>query len=456
MTSIEPVPESAKTRTISSVNGTAVLRFSPGGFDVPEQDTKRREEVLGRIRAATGHARERAPAALTRELTARQSFALLASMIISFLAGSSAPTPLYALYQAKWGFSSITITVIFGVYALAVLGSLLTAGSLSDYVGRRPVLFVAVGLQAAAMVIFATASGVSQLLLARVVQGLSAGAALGALGAGMLDLDRAKGTIANSVAPMVGSATGGVVSGFMVQFLPAPTHLVYLAMLAVFAAQAIGVARMPETCVPRPGALASLRPRFHLPSELRGPVLLATPLLVAAWALVGFYGSLAPTLVRRLVGGNSVMLGGLSLFALAASGAVTVLVLHASTARTMMLAGASGLLAGNAITLLAIGHGSALGFFAGTIVAGAGFGAGFQGALRSVIPLAPPHARAGVLSVLYLISYLAMGLPAVLAGIRVVHGGGVSNAAREYGAMVMLLATAALVGVATRRQSARA
>lgn len=150
------------------------------------------------------------------------------------------------------------------------------------------------------------------------------------------------------------------------------------------------------------------------------------------------------------------MLGGLSLFALAASGAVTVLVLHASTARTMMLAGASGLLAGNAITLLAIGHGSALGFFAGTIVAGAGFGAGFQGALRSVIPLAPPHARAGVLSVLYLISYLAMGLPAVLAGIRVVHGGGVSNAAREYGAMVMLLATAALVGVATRRQSARA
>jgi hypothetical protein len=433
------------------------LRFPRGAFGVPvaERGTKRREEIVGKIRAATGRVRLGAPAALTRELTAAQSFALLASMIVSFLAGSSAPTPLYAFYQAKWGFSPITITVIFGVYALAVLGSLLTAGSLSDYVGRRPVLFVAVGLQAAAMVIFATATGVTHLLVARVVQGLSAGAALGALGAGMLDLDRAKGTVANSVAPMVGSATGGVVSGFMVQFLPAPMHLVYLVMLGVFAVQAIGVVRMPETCARRPGALASLRPRFHLPDELRAPVLLATPLLVAAWALVGFYGSLAPTLVRRLVDGNSAMLGGLSLFALAASGAVTVLVLQSNTARTMMIAGASGLLAGNAITLLAVGYGSSLGFFAGTVVAGAGFGAGFQGALRSVIPLAPPHARAGVLSVLYVISYLAMGLPAVLAGVRVVHGGGVSNAAREYGAMVMLLATAALVGVVTRRQAAR-
>ena len=90
-------------------------------------------------------------------------------------------------------------------------------------------------------------------------------------------------------------------------------------------------------------------------------------------------------------------------------------------------------------------------FFVGAVLAGAGFGAGFQGAIRTVVPLAPPHERAGVLSILYVISYLAMGLPAVLAGLLVVHGGGIATTAREYGIAVMLLAATALAGLLARR-----
>ena len=63
---------------------------------------------------------------------------LLASIILAFLAGSSAPTPLYSVYQAEWGFSPITTTIVFGVYALAVLAALLTVGALSDYLGDAP------------------------------------------------------------------------------------------------------------------------------------------------------------------------------------------------------------------------------------------------------------------------------------------------------------------------------
>ena len=126
------------------------------------------------------------------------------------------------LYQAAWGFSPITITVVFGIYALAVLAALLVVGALSDYVGRRPVLLAATLLQAVTMVIFATAHGVGALVVARVIQGLSTGAAAGAVGAGMLDLDRAKGTIANAVGPMLGTATGALVSGLMVVFCPRP------------------------------------------------------------------------------------------------------------------------------------------------------------------------------------------------------------------------------------------
>src|SRR3984893_3844554 len=130
---------------------------------------------------------------------------LLASIIVSFLAASSAPTPLYAVYQARWGFSAITTTVIFGVYALAVLSTLLTVGKISDYVGRRPVLLVAIAVQALAVTLFATAASTPALLVARVVQGLSTGAAVGAVGAGMLDIDPTRGALANSVAPSIGT-----------------------------------------------------------------------------------------------------------------------------------------------------------------------------------------------------------------------------------------------------------
>jgi len=134
-------------------------------------------------------------------LSRNAAFYLLASITVSFLAGSSAPTPLYGLYQAQWGFSPIMVTVIFGIYALAVLVALLFAGRLSDHVGRRPVLMVATAVQAATMVLFATASGVGELMLARVIQGLATGAAVGAVGAGMIDLYKERGATANAVAP---------------------------------------------------------------------------------------------------------------------------------------------------------------------------------------------------------------------------------------------------------------
>jgi len=369
-------------------------------------------------------------------LPARVAFYLQASVVVSLLASSSAPTPLYPVYQAEWGFSPVTVTVVFGVYALAILAALLTVGSLSDHVGRRPVLLPAIVVQAANMVVFATAGGVPALLAARVVQGLATGAAVSALGAGMVDLDKAKGTIANSVAPLTGLALGGIGSGLLVQYLPAPTRVVYVVLGAIFVLQAIGIALMPEPSPPRPGALASLRPRFALPPAARRPLLAAAPALVAVWALGGFYGSLGPA---------SLVLGGFAVFVLAAIGAVAVLVLRAAPPRTVMVLGVIALLAGVGVTVLAITAASATVLFAGTAIAGTGFGAGFQGAIRTVLPLAAPHERAGVLAIIYVVCYLALGLPAVLAGLLVMHGAGLIPTARDYSAGVMVLAALALL-----------
>jgi MFS family permease len=384
-------------------------------------------------------------------LSKTAAFYLQASIVVSFLAGSSAPTPLYGVYQAAWHFSPITTTVIFAIYAIAVLATLLVAGSLSDHLGRRPVLIAAALLQAVTMAIFATANGVGALLAARVLQGFATGAATGAVGAGLMDIDRAKGTIANAVGPMVGTGTGGLLSALLVEFLPAPTVLVYAILGVVFLVQAIGVAAMPEPGSPRPGAFASLRPRLRLPPALRQPVLLAAPALVGAWALAGFYASLGPTLLRRLAGSGSLALGGVALFVLAAGGAATVFLTRGQAARSVMALGTAALVIGVGTTLVAIANASVATFFAGTAVAGAGFGAAFQGAIRSVVPLAAPGERAGVLSVLYVVAYLAMGVPAVFAGIRLAGGAGIFATAREYGLCVMLLAALALAGTRVRR-----
>lgn len=400
-----------------------------------------------------------APPAATRRPAPGAALWLFASLVVSFLAASSAPTPLYAVYQAEWGFSAITTTVVFGVYALSVLLALLVLGRLSDHVGRRPVLLAAVGGQLVALALFATAAGVPELLLARVLQGLATGAAMGALGAAMLDVDRERGTLANTIAPGIGTALGALGSGLVVQLLPAPTRLVYLVLAAVFAVQAVGLLLVPETVGRVRGALASLTPEFGLPRELRGPVLIAAPVLVAVWGLAGFYASLGPGLLRSLTGSGSAVVGGSGLAVLAGVGAVSVSVLRAAPAGRVMLVGAAALVSGMALTLLALPTGSVALFYAGTAVAGIGFGSGFQGGIRTVVPLAAPHRRSGVLSLLFVVSYLGMGLPAVVAGFLVVHVNGLLATAGEYGGFVALLgltALAGLVGSAVRQSGRRA
>ncbi|MFC0040257.1 MFS transporter [Actinomadura rayongensis] len=381
---------------------------------------------------------------------------LLASIIVSLLASSSAPTPLYATYQARWGFSPITTTVVFGAYAVAVLVALLIFGRLSDHVGRRPVLFAALAVQAATMVVFAYAGDVGVLIGARIVQGLATGAAVGAIGAAMLDVDRTRGTVVNSVAPGFGTAAGALASALVVRFLPAPTHLIYLMLMAVFLLQIVGVAVLRETVTAKPGAIAAMVPEVRIPRRVRRPMAIAAPVMFAVWALAGFYGSLSPALTAGLVHSRSALYGGLGLFTLAGVAAVSVLLMRDVRVRPVMYVGTGALIVGVIGTLLAVDAGSTLGFFVGTAVAGLGFGSGFQGGIRMVAPLAEPHERAGVLSATYVVCYLGMGVPAVIAGVLVVHGGGLLVTAREYGAAVVLLAAIALVGLLLDRPKAQA
>lgn len=183
----------------------------------------------------------------------------LAVALLGFLAASSAPTPLYQLYQHAWQFSPATLTLVFAVYALSLLAALLTVGSLSDYLGRRPVIFVALLLESVAMLLFIQAESVPWLLAARLLQGFATGMATSVLGAALLDTDREQGPLVNSLAPLLGMACGALGTSVLVEFAPWPLRLVYGVLLALFVVLALLVWRLPESVSRQPGALRALR-----------------------------------------------------------------------------------------------------------------------------------------------------------------------------------------------------
>ncbi|CAI8873724.1 Drug efflux protein [Pseudomonas chlororaphis] len=383
-------------------------------------------------------------------LSNRSRLLFLAITLLSFLAASSVPTPMYHLYQEVLQFSSATLTLIFGVYALSLLAALLTVGSLSDYLGRKPVIFVALLLDILAMLLFIQADSVAWLIAARVMQGFATGMATSVLGAALLDTDRQQGPLVNSVAPLLGMACGAMGSGLLVEYAPLPLQLAYWLLLVLFVAQALYVWRLPETVSAQPGVWASLRPTLHVPPQARRALWLALPVDVAVWAVGGFFLSLAPSLVRTATGSTSNLIGGGLVAVLTLSGALMIVSQRHRPADKVLRLGASLLAVGIGLILIAVHAASLPLFFLGTLVTGGGFGSGFLGALRSVMPLALPHERAGLMSAFYVLSYLAFCLPSLLAG-NLTRSFGLIATTDGYGAVLILLSLAALLGLLRQR-----
>ena len=381
--------------------------------------------------------------------TASRHMAALALTLASFLAASSAPTPLYRLYQQAWGFSSGMLTLIFAVYAFSLLVALLTTGALSDYLGRRPVILAALVLEAISMLLFAHAQDAQALLWSRVVQGFATGMASSALGAALLDLDRERGTLINMLAPMIGMAAGVFSANQLVTYGNDGLHQIYWWLLLVFAASACAIAVMPETVSRRPGALAAMRPRIRLAAHIRPAFVRMAPMDIAAWALAGFYLSLGPTLLRSITG--STLMAGLAVCINTLSAAAAIWLLRHWQAQRMLRFGGVVLPLGIVVLLLGVATHDMVLMVAASVIAGAGFGVGFQGALRSVLPLAETHERGGLLSTIYVLSYLAFSLPAIAAGLLTQRFGLVPTTTYGYGVMLIALALLALAGTRQKR-----
>lgn len=384
------------------------------------------------------------------------AFWSVAALLVLVLAASGVPSPLYRVYQERFGFSSGVLTTVFAVYAFALLMALLVVGALSDHIGRRPVLAGGLLLEAGAMVLFLLAGDVGWLMAARIVQGLATGAMTGALGAALLDFqssDRPLGPLVNSASPGFGLSLGAVGAGLLVEFVPAPTEWVFGVLTAVFVLAALAVLRLPESSPRLPGALASLRPQVHVPPAQRAAFFVVLPCLAATWALGGLYASLGPSLVAGVFGLDDHLVGSLLILALNGTGLVGSLTMRGLAPERGMVVGALVFAGGVGGTIGALAAGSLPLFFVAAVVSGFGFGSAFLGAMATVTRGVAPGERAGLLSSVFIVSYLMFSVPAIAAGIAagVV---GLTRTAEIYSAGVIVLALSAAAALLVRRRTA--
>jgi hypothetical protein len=300
------------------------------------------------------------------------------------------------------------------------------------------------------MAMFMAADSAVTLIAARALQGFATGLATAAIGAAILDIDRNRGTILNSITAFSGLTAGSLGAAILVTYAPDPRQLVYVVLLVLSAAEAFVLWSMAETAQLRAGAVASLRPHVSVPAQARDVLIRLTPVTIASWALGGFYFSLMPALVRVATGVTVPVVGGLVVSALTLSGVLSVLSLRTVAPGRMLSRGIAALAFGVAVTLAGVHAQLVWLMLLGTVIAGVGFGAVFSGTMRTMLPLARTDERAGLISAFYVEGYLAFSLPAVVTGLAVPMVG-LTFAANVYGAAVIAMALLSMVAVRLSR-----
>jgi len=380
-----------------------------------------------------------------RPLPRSVAYLLAAAAIGLALFASGTPSPLYGTYAELWGFDSLVLTLVYATYAFGVLASLILAGRLSDEVGRRPVLIIALATLAAVTVPFMVADSVVWLFVARGIQGLATGLVLSAAAAALLDLHKNRDPVAvgltNGVASTIGLGAGVMVSAAIVQYLPAPRVLPYVLLAALFLIALAAAWRLREPVEVAPGARIRLTPQQpYVPPVARRPFLLASLAVLSSWSIGGLFLSLGPELSAIVYSSdNHVVVSGLAIFLLAGTATASQLLFGRAAPWIGAVYGSLALGAGMAMIVAGSAADSAILFTLGAIVTGAGFGVAFLGGLRSLSAAIPPEHRAATMSAFYVVAYGSLSVPAVIAGL-VVEPLGVQETFEIFGSAIVGLA----------------
>ncbi len=360
----------------------------------------------------------------------RAGFWLVAYAFAVTMAFSAIPTPLYVLYQARDGFGSLTLTVIFAVYAAGVAVSLLLAGHLSDWAGRRRMLAAAMAVNLVSGVLFLTWLSVPGLLVARFVSGISIGLLTATATAHLTELHRAgrtgrsaggsAGSLADTVstaANLGGIGLGPLLAGLLAQYAPDPLHLPYWVAEGLLLVGLLLLAVVPET-VTRPEPRPAYRPqRVSVPVAARPAFFAAGAAGGVVFAVFGLFNSLAPSFLAGPLHQHSHALAGGAAFIVFGAAAVSQIALARAAQGRLLRLGIALLVAGIIAVTVAVWVTSLPLLLIGGVLAGAGGGATFKGAVSTVIAVAPPQARGESLAGFFLAAYLGLAVPVVGLGV---------------------------------------
>jgi predicted MFS family arabinose efflux permease len=392
-----------------------------------------------------------------RTLSAGLAVAGTAVAFTSLYLAAGSLTPLLVAYRLLWKFPPSMLTLAFAAYAIGFLVAALTLGSLSDHIGRRPVLIAALAVQLASNLLFLVAPDIGWVIAGRIVQGIASGAATSAFTAAMVELapehKKRLGTILGSVSLTGGLAAGSLLAGLAIQFTPAANMIIFIALIVLTVIGGLVVVFSPETMKPNPGALRSMIPRVSIPPAARKEFAAAAPVVAAVWMLAGLSGGLAPSMVRSVFHLDSGLLDGLAGFVAPAVSAVIGLSFARVDSRRAMTIGIYSSIVGALGIIGGVFAGSLVIMIIGQAIAGVGFGACFTAALRLLFPLAPAHQRAGVVAAIYVVSYVAFGLPIIIEG-QLVAPLGQIPAVVCYTALTVLLALISLIAQARLKRRA--
>jgi MFS family permease len=395
----------------------------------------------------------------------RFGFWAVAFALTALMAFTTVPTPLWSLFARRDGFSSLTITVAFAVYAVAVAISLVLAGHLSDVYGRRRLLAPALALNVVAGLVFVTWPALPGLLVARVLSGLGVGAATATATVWLAELEAARrpraggerAHIISTAANLGGLGLGALVAGALAQWVGHALTLPFLVLMAALLVGLVAIALAPETRIatsPRP----RYRPqRVSVPPRSRGRFFAAATAVAITFAIFGLITSLAPSFLAGTLHQPSHALAGAVSFALFATAALAQTLTGSRGSQQLLAAAIPALLIGVALLTLALWVPSpSFGIFlAGDLVAGAGAGLMFKGAIETVSEISLPERRAEAVAGFFLAAYLGLAGPVIGLGVLTQIASTRVSLLVFAGllALGILVATPALLGGRGRRHS---
>lgn len=374
-----------------------------------------------------------------------------AALIGMMFMASTLVSPLYVLYQQAFGFSDVTLTLIYSVYVLGNLVALLFFGRLSDQIGRRTAAGWAIAVAAASTLLFLLAQGTGWLYVARALSGFAIGVASGTGTAWLVELlggaEPEYASLVASTANFTGLAIGSLLAGYLAQYEPWPLQLSFVVYIVALAPLALMVRATPETVShPRKLRQLSLRPRLGLPASMRSRFIAPAAAAFGTFSLIGFYAALAPSLVKERLHIDNAALGGAILGELFVVSALALIATRRLASASAMRWGLALMLPSLALLVLANADRSVAFFIVDTALIGVCAALGYRGSLQVANQLAPAEQRAEIASSYFVACFVGNSLPVIGIGWLSVSLGSVA-AISIFAAIIAAVAVGALVGL---------